>query len=92
MLGIVFLSAIVIAFVIYQTKVILDVEKESDHERIIELLEKIDDEKTISKEIELEKVWHDKKERKTNDTILQIRLELLNIEGDLKEIIPQLLN
>lgn len=92
MLGIVFLPVIVIIFVIYQTKTVLDEERESDHEKIIELLEKIDHEKTISKEMELAKIWHIEKEKKTNDKILQIRLDLLNVEGDLKEIIPQLLN
>ena len=63
MLGIVFLPAIVILFVIYQTKTMLDEQKESDYERIIELLEKIDHEKTISKEIELQQVWHSEKEK-----------------------------
>lgn len=92
MLGIIFLPIIVIAFTAYQVKLFLNAEREQDHERIIQLVEEIDREKTVSEEIKIEKVRVDGRSKNVEGQLLHIRLELLNIKSDLKSILPQLLN
>lgn len=92
MLGVVVLPIIVIAFTSYQVKVFLDAEKEVDHEKIIELIKEIDHEKTTSEEINIENVRADERQKSLEGQLLSIRLDLLNIDSDLKSIFPRLLN
>ena len=88
----VFILGVVILLVVFVTRMLLSSMKERDLEYIEEIMQEVEYEKAHSQLYDRENHLLELQKKKVEQQLLQVRLDLLNTENDLKDIIPRLIN
>ena len=84
--------AVICILTLFWVTALLNVYKRTDAKTLHTLQQDLEREKTWNKHFKRTIQHQQQKEQHTNKQFLQIRLELLNTEDDLKEVVSQLLN
>jgi septal ring factor EnvC (AmiA/AmiB activator) len=89
---ILFLIGAVILFALFVTRMLLNSLKQNDREQIAELIQEVEYEKAQTQLYDIENHQLQHQRKRIDQKLLHIRLDLLNTEDDLKDVIPRLLN
>lgn len=92
MLYIVFFAGIVAGFALFLTNMLLKAAQENDAQRLVLLEEEIEHEKEQRQFYRQEQQRFKRNREGIDQQLLHIRLDLLNTDDDLKDVIPKLLH